>query len=118
MKLMFLIEHYDLKTNKLVNDGLLNNDFIIYHYGVFSFKVMEDYFILINTGLVTEYPIKAVSIELGLEPGLKAKADKILSQFGEKNSDDLEIETLAMLKLDRVTKMEHFGKNVKTLIKK
>src|SRR3989339_158016 len=48
MKMMFLVNHFDVNKNSLVKTPFLNEDFIIYHYGVFSFKVMENFLDLSN----------------------------------------------------------------------
>jgi len=42
MKLMFLLEHYDFDKNKLTNQKIIGNNFIIYHHGPFSFEVYNE----------------------------------------------------------------------------
>jgi len=117
MKLMFLIEHYDTENEKLIKTNFLGNNFIIYHYGVFSFEVMNDYISLNNRGIVTEYPIKT-KLNVKIEKTLKSRIDNIVLKFSKMHGFELEEETLKMLNIDKKSKELFFGKNVKELIKK
>ena len=116
MKLMFLIEHYDINRSILTKVPMLNNDFIIYHYGVFSFDVMNDYISLYNRKIIKEYPIKS-EIDVSIDNNLRTKIDLIISKFGQKHGFQLEEETLEMMGLTKETKIDFFGKSVKELIK-
>jgi len=55
MKLMFFLEHLDLKTNKLTPDKIFSgNEFIIYRFGPFSFDVVNSMQKLKENDLVVE----------------------------------------------------------------
>jgi hypothetical protein len=121
-KLMFLVEHYNLRLEQLRTLGLLGNKFIIYHFGVFSFDVRNDYFELDSLGLTTDYPtIKvkngAAIRRIDLDDKTKYVIDKILGKFGKDAPWKLEDETLEMLGYDRETKYQVFGRPVTELIK-
>jgi len=119
MKLMFLVNHFDLNQNKVIKNPLLNENFIIYHYGVFSFDVMNDFLELSNEGKIEgNIPIKSrveEKFELPLE--IKEKVDSIISRFGDQTGKNLELNTLSFLGLDLESKREHFGENVSNLMK-
>jgi len=118
MKLMFLIQHYDSSQKKLVKEGFLDNEFIIYHYGVFSFDVMNSYVELINKKIITERPMKIeIKRDLGVEENTLKRIDSILKIFGKYPGFELEKKTLEMLNLDLKSKRLHFGKKVSELIK-
>lgn len=119
MKLMFLIEHYDLNKNKITNKRFLHTNFIIYKYGVFSFEVQEDYSKLRRDGIISEYPIKVnqVITDSDLEDDVKSKVDSIITKFGHKNGNELESETLEMLGLTIGSKMDYFGEDISDLLK-
>jgi hypothetical protein len=117
MKLMFLVEHYDLDKGKLTKSSFLGNNFIIFHYGVFSFNVMNDYMLLNNEGMITECPIKTESDIIDIDDELKSKIDGIVSEFGSEHGYKLEENTLEMLGISKETKNDFFGKDVKELIK-
>ena len=119
MKLMFLIEHYDLNKNKVTNSRFLHTNFIIYKYGVFSFEVQEDYSKLRREGIISEYPIKVNQKipDSGLENDVKSKVDSIITKFGHKNGNELELETLEMLGLTIDSKINYFGEDISDLLK-
>jgi len=125
MKLMFLIEHYDLKTKKLEEKSLLGNKYFIYNYGVFSVDVMRAYEELVKEGLIIEkiigvYPIIGVRKDKvmyeDLDEDLKRKVDDIVREFGGKSSYELEILTLKMLGIEPFEKEEFFGEEVFKII--
>lgn len=116
MKLLFLMEHYDTEKEKLKKNQFLGNSFIIYHYGVFSFDVMNDYISLNNRGIMTEYPIKT-DIKTRLDEETKSRIDGIIHKFGNKHGFELEEETLRMLGLSKESKIKFFGKDVKEIIR-
>ena len=119
MKLMFLIEYYDPELGKLKREPLLGNEFIIYHYGVFSFDVMDEYISLVSRKIISEYPMKIIhNIDLeDLEEDIKLRVDSIISLFGNKYASDLEEETLKMLGLSKEMKVKFFGMNVNEIIR-
>ena len=112
MKLMFFIEHFDLGKGKLSKNRFVGNDFIIYHYGVFSFNVMEDYLSLLKRGIISENPITLKRIEVCLSEDKKDKVKGIIEKFGERTASDLENLSLELLGLSRDTKKEHLGESV------
>jgi hypothetical protein len=121
-KLMFLVEHYNPRLKQLRTLGLLGNNFIIYHFGVFSFDVRNDYFELDSLGLTTDYPTirvknRAAIKRIDLDNKAKYVIDKVLGEFGKDAPWKLEDETLEMLGYDRQTKYEVFGRPVTELIK-
>jgi len=116
MKLMFLVEHYDTENRKLTRKQFLGNNFIIYHYGVFSFDVMDDYISLITRNIISEDPIKA-NIEVDVDEEIRSKVDEIVSKYGEKHGFELEEGTLEMLSLSKKSKTDFFGKDIKEIIK-
>jgi hypothetical protein len=123
MKLMFLIEHYDPDTKRLSKEQFLGNDFIIYHYGVFSPDVMEDYSELSKTGILDDdyYPptiklLKEESISPDLSDTTISRIDRILDEFKEKEGYELDSLTLKLLGLTKKTKTEHFEESVIPLI--
>lgn len=118
MKMMFLVDHFDLKKQSLVKTPLLEEDFIIYHYGVFSFDVMNNFLELSNEGKIEgDFPIKVNPQEnLDFESPIKEKVDSIVEIFGKDKGKDLELNTLKMLGLDLETKRKHFGEPVTNFI--
>ncbi len=116
MKLMFLLQHYDLENDKLVKEGFLDNEFIIYRYGVFSFDVMNDYIELVNEKIIFERPMRIVDREFKLEESTLNRIICILERFGQKHGFELEKDTLKMLGLDLDTKKKYFGESVTNFI--
>jgi hypothetical protein len=121
MKLMFLIEHCNPDSKELTTKGLLGNKFIIYHYGVFSREVMDDYIQLSNEDLVEdyngEYPIRLLKkSQPDLDDETKSRVDFIINEFGDYEGSILVDYTLKLIGLTRETKMEHFEESVIPLI--
>jgi len=119
MKLMFLIEHYNPESKELTKKGLLGNDFIIYHYGVFSRDVMNDYLRLYNMGVLYEVgtrPTLKHENSLDLDDKTKSQVDFIISKFGHYEGAFLVDSTLKLLRLTKETKDEHFEESVVSLI--
>jgi len=117
MKLMFLIEHYDLKSRKIKKRSLLGNRYFIFNYGVFSFDVMKAYEELVKSGLIIEkaisiHPIIKVKKVVNLNKNLKKRVDEIVRIFGEKSSYELEILTLKMLKIEPFERDRFLGKEI------
>lgn len=120
MKLMFLVDYFNINSEKITKSPLLGNDFIIYHYGVFSFEVMNDFIELVKERKVEDtFPIKLKrkQEELKLPQSIKEKTEKIGDKFGDENGYQLEIKTLEMLNIKPEEKSRYFGKSVKELIK-
>lgn len=120
MKLMFLIEHFDLMKDTLKRDKSIGNNFIIYHYGVFSFEVLNSYLDLVNEGKIKDdFPveIKEVREKGKLPKEIQLRVDLIIKNFGKKTGKELELYTLNLLRLDLKSKKEKFGEEVTNLIK-
>lgn len=118
MKLMFLVEHYDLNSEKLTDKQFLGNDFIIYKYGVFSSDVMEDLLELNTKGILEDYPIRLLKeIPFDLKKEITSREDSILMRFGDKFGYQLENFTLGLLHLNKETKKKYLGQSVIPLIR-
>jgi len=116
MKLMFLVDHYDMGKKSLLKESFTGNKYIIYHFGVFSYDVMNAYISLNDKGLIKEYPIKLTEDHvIDLDEKTKEKVDNIIDCFGKESGAVLENKTLEMLKLSKETKTKHFGQSVKEL---
>jgi hypothetical protein len=123
VKLMFLIEHYDPVNHALVKKGLLDNTFIIYQYGVFSFEVMRDYTNLTRRNVLIERPTSQTQNRICINPAkripivglneiIKSRVDRIAFDFGQCSPRDLEILTLEMLHIPIEDKAKYFGEEV------
>jgi len=89
MKLMFLLEHLDIKRKKLVPDKMFTgNNFIIYKYGPFSFQVMDDLDKLKKDGCITEEN-SAGEIKIKITESGKEKIQNI--DIGEGKIERLEM---------------------------
>ena len=118
MKLMFLIEHYDIETKKLSSNNYIGNNFYIYHYGVFSLDIMNYVNELIKEGIIKEgFPLK--SNEKGrLDSEIKERVDKVINKFGLYSGYELELDTLTMLGIERKEKKLYFGESITTIMNK
>lgn len=117
MKLMFLLEHFDIKQNKLTKQGFLGNSFYIYNYGVFSIGVMDSYNKLIKEGYVKDgFPLTTRKI-VKLDEHIRPKVDKIIEKFGNKTGYNLEVETLRMLGIQPYEKEKYYGQDIVNFIK-
>jgi len=118
MKMMFLINHFDVSKNSLVKTPFLKEDFIIYHYGVFSFEVMDNFLELSNEEKIKgDFPINIKSPDVpNLLTPIREKVDFIIEKFGNENGKNLELSTLKMLGLNIETKRKHFGESVTNFI--
>lgn len=119
MKLMFLLEHYDLTQNKIVQSHFLGNGFQIYYYGVFSPNVMDVIRDLITDKTIIDgFPLV---LSKGTTPSLDEKTknlvDGIIEKFGNRTGYYLEVETLKMLGIEPYRKKEFFGKSISSIIK-
>ena len=119
MKLMFLVEHLDIQKSNLSKDPFIGNKFIIYHYGVFSFGVMDSYIELIHEGKIEDgIPIRIrPTQESEIPEDIKSRVNKVIELFGKKDGYELEIKTIEMLGLNLSNKRECFGRSIKELIK-
>jgi len=118
MKMMFLINHFDVSKNSLVKTPLLKENFIIYHYGVFSFDVMNNFLDLSNGGKIQgDFPVKVKTSEIPLlSQKVEERIDSIIEKFGDYSGKKLELDTLKLLGLNLETKREHFGEPVTNFI--
>lgn len=118
MKLMFLIEHYDIQKKKLIPGGFLGNTFYIYRYGVFSTDIMQCFNELVQEKEIKEgFPLKCTK-EIRLEnEEIKQRIEGVINKFEKVSGYDLEIETLKMMGIEPYEKERHFGKDVNNLIK-
>lgn len=106
MKLMFLIDHYDLNKEKLTKNSFLGNEYYIYYLGPFSFEVSEDYDNLKEETCTNE-----------LDEKIKEKVDKIIEKFGMYNGEALQEITLEMLKITPKDKGKFMGLKVNEILK-
>jgi uncharacterized protein YwgA len=121
MKLMFLLEHYNLSSGKLSPEGTLGNDFYIYYYGVFSMKVMNSVNELIEEGKIKEgFPLTIIEdkLELDLDEDLKKRVDRVVEKFGRHSGYKLEVETLEMLGIKPHEKSQYFGQDIGDILQK
>jgi len=118
MKLMFLVEHFDTKNEKVTKDHTLGNQFFIYYYGVFSSDVMNSFNELVRERKIEDaYPISLKTKgKAELDEKLRRKVDWIVEKFGDLSGYRLEIETLKMLRIKPSEKNSYFGKEVKEII--
>lgn len=120
MKLMFLLEHYDLSSKKLTPKQLLGNDFHIYYYGVFSQDVMNTVGGLITDNQIEDgFPLKSSrSYKPTMDKDLKERIDTIIRLFGNYSGYQLEIMTLDMLGIKPHEKSQYFGQDISSILKK
>ena len=118
MKLMFLVEHFDVKDKKVTKDHTLGNRFFIYYYGVFSSDVMNSFTELVRERKIEDaYFISLKSRgEVELDEKLRRKVDWIVEKFGDLSGYRLETETLKMLRIEPSEKDSYFGKEVEKII--
>lgn len=119
MKLMFLLDHYSFTSKNLEQQGALDNDFYIYHFGVFSMRVMSTVNTLIRERKIKDgYPLKIIDkSEIDLDTDLRKKIDMIIEEFGAKPGYKLEVETLKMLGVEPHEKGQYFGKDISSILK-
>jgi hypothetical protein len=123
MKLMFLLEHYNLKKQKLTVEKRIGNNFIIYRRGVFSFEVYKSFLRLVKNKIIeedrslgTNFNVKEIQEKVPNE--LLNDINIIISKFGKLSGIDLELKTLNMLNITKEEKSEYFGLPVEVLISK
>jgi len=120
MKLMFLVEHFNLKKEGLIKNPILGNKFYIYYYGVFSREVMDKFNSIVKDEQVKiDFPDITLSKKLEIEldnQELKEKIEFIIQRFGKESGYDLEVKTLEMLGIKPSEKDKFLGKDVKEFI--
>jgi len=118
MKLMFLVEHFDPGLGRLVRKSLLGDSFLIYHYGVFSFEVMNCYNELVKEGKIREGPLGLESdLKVELQEKLRERVDGVIERFGNLTGYELEVRTLKMLGIEPSEKDRYFGRPVESIIR-
>jgi uncharacterized protein YwgA len=123
MKLMFFVEHYDVRTSKLSLNKTLGNNFVIYHYGPFSFEVYKKFLELVNDKNIIEGPFIKSNVELkevrtNLPPEIYEKIEFVLKKFGNLTGKELEIKSFEMLGIKPEEKSKFFGLPVEVMISK
>ena len=117
MKLMFLIDHYDVELGKIKKSSLLGNEYFIYYYGVFSFDVMTSYNELVKEGKIRDsFPITTNVEVVKLPEEIREKVEKIIQKFGHLSGYELEIRTLKLLGIQPYEKERYFGKGVSEIV--
>lgn len=135
MKLMFFLEHLDIEKSILVPTRLFcNNEFIIYKYGPFSFKVMKNLEQLKKDGLVDEDSVKGMNgfykvpritekgeekldeINHKISHGDIDRVEKIRELFEKQSGKTLEKVSLDYLKIVFEDKEIYIGKSVSEII--
>jgi len=119
MKLMFLLEHYDVEGDKLTSEHFLGNKFNIYYYGVFSRDVMNTMEEMIREGDITDgFPLKSSKkSDVSLDDVIKSKVDNIIEKFGNNTGYFLEVKTLKMLGIQPHEKNQYFGQSIENILK-
>jgi len=135
-KLMFLVEHWNPNTNRIVKStGLTGYIFKIWLYGPFSESLNEDLMRLKNERLIDEKVLIEVpylstyiddgeprrmylyrvirSGDLGL-PGqeVREKIREVIKRFGHMKPMELELKVCDMLKLTPLKKISAWGKTI------
>lgn len=126
MKVMFFLEHYDISKRKLIPEKSIGNNFIIYHYGPFSFEIMDEVIELRKEGFVEESGYSITITKEGREHLSKIrkkipldkqkKIESIVKIFGTKDGNYLEGLSLEMLKIRPEKKPSFMGMSVSAII--
>ena len=118
MKLMFLLEYYNISSGKLSTKQFLGNDFYVYNYGVFSKDIMRSISTLIDQGKIQDgFPLINIdSSKSSLEKRVKDKVDAILDKFGKFSGYQLEVSTLKMLGIEPHEKKKYFGQDIPQIL--
>jgi len=120
MKLMFLVEHYNIESNRIEKNKKIGNEFIIYNHGVFSFDVFENMLQLIREGIISEEfgTLKKISdMEIELPKDLEKVLDKIIEKFGSLWTEELISKTLEELGIKENEKEKYFGKSIEEILR-
>lgn len=118
MKLMFLLDHYDITTKKLSSSSKIGNNFEIFYYGVFSTEVMGTISRLISENKVIDgYPLRLKKeVQTDIDKKTLERADYILEKFGNLTGYQLEVGTLKLLGIKPTEKRNYFGRSVKEIV--
>jgi hypothetical protein len=110
MKLMFLIDHLDVKgkKEKISKESFLGNEYIIYHFGPFSFKVSEEY------DMIKDEELKN---EVKLDEKIREKVDLIIDKFGKFDGWTLQEKCMEMLGISLQEKGRFMGLKMKEILK-
>jgi len=108
MKLMFLIDHFDVESKILTKNSFLGNEYIIYHFGPFSFEVSEEY------DRIKDEELKN---EVKLEEKIKEKVDLIIENFGKFNGWTLQEKCMKMLGISIEEKYKFMGLKISEIVK-
>lgn len=100
MKLMFLIDHFDVESKILTKNSFLGNEYIIYHFGPFSFEVSEEY---------DKIGDEELKNEVKLEEKIKEKVDLIIENFGKFDGWTLQEKCMKMLGISIEEKNKFMG---------
>ncbi|WP_281175696.1 type II toxin-antitoxin system antitoxin SocA domain-containing protein [Palaeococcus ferrophilus] len=131
---MFLVEHFDLDTSRIVpSSGITGYKFKIWYYGPYSSDLKEDTDNLVKEGVLNEdvkylddflytdespkrlylySPKTKIRIENKLDRQTIQKIDKILEKFGTQSPYELEKTVSSLLNLDPLKKLEVWGKSL------
>jgi len=133
MKLVFFSEYWEDSRDHLTPRNSLGGfgDFKIYKYGPFSEKLLHTFDSLKNRNLITEQeqmygPTRITLTDEGRElaeevrESLSTKEDKqmrdVITNFGDKDGNELEEKSLEYLGITREQKQNHQGEPVESLI--
>ncbi len=133
-KLIFLVEHFDLDTSRIVpSSGITGYKFKIWYYGPYSSDLKKDTEDLVENGLLNEdvkylddflytdespkrlylySPKTEIRVENELDKQTIEKIDKILKEFGTKSPYELEKKVSDLLNLDPLKKLKVWGKSL------
>jgi hypothetical protein len=107
MKLMFLVEHFNIEKNKIEKNSLLGNEYRIYYLGPMSFEVSDAY---------DELEIDKIK-EVKIDEKLKEKVDKILELFGNFDGLTLQDKCLELMRIPLKEKSKYFGCKISEIVK-
>jgi hypothetical protein len=102
MKLMFLIEHYDIDSKTIRENSLLGNEYYIYYLGPFSFEVSKEF--------------DKLKEEVKLDEDLKKKVDFVIYNFGMNDGRTLQKFCLNLLNISIEEKGKYMGFKIKEVL--
>lgn len=108
MKLMFLIDHFDVEREVLTKNSFLGNEYIIYHFGPFSFEVSEEY---------DKIGDEELKNEVKLEEKIKEKVDLIVEKFGKFDGWTLQEKCMEMFGISIEEKNKFMGMKISEIVK-
>jgi len=107
MKLMFLVEHFNIEKKRIEKNSLLGNEYRIYYLGPMSFEVSDAY---------DELEIDKIK-EVKIDEKLKEKVDKILELFGNFDGLTLQDKCLELMRIPLKEKSKYFGCKISEIVK-